>query len=175
MDTQNLVTLGVALLAAATAVWVPTWTFKRTLELEHVKWMRDQRSQLYIDMLTEAYAEKQWHLHLMTEHELHLIGTRDGDEPRVPRTELPPPPNLRLGDVERARLGARSAAFASGRVIAAFNAFNGVLARTSLLPPRTEGDAHMAKIRADELFAALEKAIRDELGATKPDLPAQRH
>ena len=167
-----MIALGSALLAAVVAVAVPVWTFKRTLELESIKWVRDQRAQLYIDMLAEAYAEKQWFLDLMTRREIALIEARDGEEHRGPsRADFPPGPDLRLGPVERAKLGARGEVFASDEVSTAFNAFNAALSQCSLFPPKSEGDAHMAKIQAEKLFDALSTEVRNELGAGNLNLP----
>ena len=166
MDFGNIVALGAALLAAVVAVAVPVWTFNRTLELDRIKWLRDQRAQLYIDMLAEAYAEKQWFLDLMTRREITLIEERDGDQRRGPsRADFPPSPDLRLSPTERSKLGARGAVFASTEVSVAFNTFNGALGRRSLIPPQSEGDAHMAKVQAEELFDALSTVTRNELGA----------
>jgi hypothetical protein len=165
VDFGDIVALGAALLAAVVAVAVPVWTFKKTLELERIKWVRDQRAQLYIDMLSEAYAEKQWFLELMTRREIGLIEADDDDErPGSSRADFPASPDLRLGPVERAKLGARGAVFASSEVSVAFNAFNGVLGGKSLIPPQSEGEAHMAKVQAEELFDALSTVIRNELG-----------
>jgi hypothetical protein len=166
MDLGNITALGSALLAAVVAIVVPVWTFKRTLELERMKWVRDQRAQLYIDILAEAYAEKQWFLNLMTYREITLIEARDGDGGRdSSRGDYPQSPDLRLNPVERANLGARSAVFASKEVSMAFNAFNGALGKRSLIPPQSEGEAHMTKIQAEELFETLSTTIRNELGA----------
>ncbi|PWR08994.1 hypothetical protein DKT68_13465 [Micromonospora acroterricola] len=172
MDAENIVALVAALLAGTVAVAVPVWTFRRTLELERIKWVRDQRAQLYIDMLTEAYAEKQWFLDLMTRHEIALIEAREGDELRGPsRADFPPSPDLRLGPVERAKLGARGSVFASPDVAKAFNTFSAALGRVSLIPPRSDGETHMAKVQADQLFDVLSDTISSELGAgTKLDL-----
>ncbi|SCL36292.1 hypothetical protein GA0070624_5513 [Micromonospora rhizosphaerae] len=166
VDAGEFIALGAALLAAVVAIAVPVWTFKRTLELERIKWVRDQRAQLYIDILAEAYAEKQWFLDLMTRREITLIEERDGEERRGPsQADFPPGPDLRLGPVERSKLGARGALFASAEVSKAFNAFSGVLGRCSLIQPQSEAEAHIANVQADELFDALSTAIRNELGA----------
>lgn len=164
VDVANIIALAAALLAAVVAVAVPVWTFKRTLELERIKWVRDQRAQLYIDMLAEAYAQQQWFLDLMTRREIALIEAGDGD--RGPsRADFPPGPDLRLGPTERAKLGARGSVFASPDASKAFNAFNAALGRNSLIPPKSDGEAHMAKVQADQLFDALSDTIRRELGA----------
>jgi hypothetical protein len=95
-----------------------------------------------------------------------LIEARDDDErPGPSRADFPPSPDLRLGSAERNKLGACGAVFASNEVSVAFNAFNGALGRKSLISPQSEGEAHMAKIQAEELFEALSTVIRNELGA----------
>jgi hypothetical protein len=165
VHTESIIALSTALFAAVVAVVVPVWTFNRTLELERVKWVRDQCANLYIDILAEAYAEKQWFLDLMTRREITLIEARNGGEHRGPsRANFPPSPDLRLDPVERARLGARGAVFASHKVTVAFNTFTVALGRPSLIPPQTELEAQAAKLKADELFDALSTAIRTELG-----------
>lgn len=174
MDAGNVVAAGAALLAAVVSIAIPVWTFKRTLQLDRIKWVRDQRAELYIDILTEAYAEKQWFLDEMTAHEIALIGV-DGDDderrPAPPATRDRRIPDLRLGPVERARLGSRQAIFAGEPVSRAYNAFNAELLRSSISRPRRDGDAQMAKVRAERLFADLEAAVRHEMSTTKLALP----
>jgi hypothetical protein len=149
------------------SVAVPVWTFKRTLQLESIKWVRDKRAELYIDILTEAYAEKLWFLEEMTHLEIALVGVEDGgDRPRsTPSTNQGRTfVDLRLEPTERARLGSRQALFAGEQVSRAYSAFNAELLRGALFRPRRDGDAHTAKVRAEQLFADLEAAVRREMG-----------
>jgi len=46
-----LISVGVSLIIAAT---VPYMTFKLALRQDQARWLREQRSQLYVDLLTEA-------------------------------------------------------------------------------------------------------------------------
>ena len=72
------------------------------------RWLREQRAQLYVDLLTEAYAEQQ-----------HFEYTTADDESRERMREYFV--DLRLPPLERARLGARGTIFASRAVNQAFN------------------------------------------------------
>jgi hypothetical protein len=54
MDVATLI------FSAIIAVTVPWFTFRLALRQDHVRWIREQRSQLYVDMLTEAGAEQDW-------------------------------------------------------------------------------------------------------------------
>ena len=102
----------------------------------------------------------------MTRQDIKLIEEREGEEWRGPTpADFPPAPDLRLGPMERSKLGARGAVFASAEVLKASNAFNGTLGRRSLIQPQSEGETHIAKVQADELFDALSTDIRSELGA----------
>jgi len=49
-----------ALLATIIAVIVPVMTFRLALRQDQSRWIREQRADLYMDMLTEAYAEQEW-------------------------------------------------------------------------------------------------------------------
>jgi hypothetical protein len=57
VTAQTSVALGAALLAAIVAVTVPLVTFRMTLRSDHVRWARDERAKLYIDLIVEAVAE----------------------------------------------------------------------------------------------------------------------
>ena len=57
MDAGTVVALIAALLATSVAVIVPWVTFRFALRQDHIHWIGDQRSELYVDMLAEAYAE----------------------------------------------------------------------------------------------------------------------
>jgi hypothetical protein len=60
MDAGTWVALVAAFLATVVAVAVPWFTFRLALRQDHVHWIREQRSELYVDMLAEAYAEQEW-------------------------------------------------------------------------------------------------------------------
>jgi len=59
MDAKA-VAIGSASLAAIIAITVPWMTFRLALRQDHERWLREQRSQLCVDILTEAYAEARY-------------------------------------------------------------------------------------------------------------------
>jgi hypothetical protein len=60
MKPETVVALLSAGVAAIIAVSVPWMTFRLALRQDQVRWLREQRAQLYADLLTEAYAEQQY-------------------------------------------------------------------------------------------------------------------
>lgn len=60
MDAGTWVALIASLLAATVAVVVPWAAFRFAIRQDHVRWVREQRFELYMGMLTEAYAEQEW-------------------------------------------------------------------------------------------------------------------
>jgi hypothetical protein len=95
VDTGTIVALVSSGLAAIIAVAVPWMTFRLTLRLDHTRWLREQRAQLYVDLLTEAYAEQQYFEYDMADDETRARMGRHFTD-------------LRLPPLERARLGARA-------------------------------------------------------------------
>ncbi|WP_406274833.1 hypothetical protein OH779_40275 [Actinacidiphila glaucinigra] len=55
MEASNVVALVAAGLAAIVAVWVPWLAFRFALRQERLRWLHEQRAQLYTEMLTEAF------------------------------------------------------------------------------------------------------------------------
>ncbi|MFF3312989.1 hypothetical protein [Streptomyces sp. NPDC002952] len=51
MSTEDLTVLAAAVLAAVVAIAVPWLAFRYALRQEHARWLREQRSVLYADML----------------------------------------------------------------------------------------------------------------------------
>ena len=60
MHVDTVVTLLAACLALVAAVLVPYVTLRLASQQDQAQWLRDQRSALYVDLLTEAEAEQQW-------------------------------------------------------------------------------------------------------------------
>ncbi|GLI00944.1 hypothetical protein [Phytohabitans aurantiacus] len=171
MDAAVIVALGSAVLAAVVAVVVPIWTFRKTLEQDRIKWVRDQRAQLYVNMLIEAHAEKVWFLGRMTKVELALIESEEGDGRDFSDDDrLPDLPDVRLAPMDRAKLGARGSIFASPKVAVAFNKLQGHMQRATLLLPGSSGEAHIAKFTAEKLFDDLQAIVRREVGACEIEL-----
>lgn len=90
-------------IAAVIAVAVPWLTFRLALRQDRARWLREQRTQPYADLLTEAYAEQQYFEYDVADEE-----TRERMREYFVDFRLPP--------TDRARLGARSAILASPTV-----------------------------------------------------------
>jgi len=151
--------LGWAGLLAA-VIFIPIVGFGLALRQDEIRWRREKRAELYIDLLAEAHAEKQWVLKQLTGRELaeiraqHEGADHDDDDDRWPAL-----PDTRLDPAARALLGARMSAFASAEVSRRFNAINQAL---SLVP--RPGESTAAKWAAESAFEELEKRVRHELG-----------
>ena len=103
MHAETVVALISAGLAAIIAVVVPWMAFRLALRQDRARWLREQRAQLYVDMLTEAHAEQEY---------FHYAMAADEDRERMRKYWT----DLRLAPLERARLGARGTIFASRTV-----------------------------------------------------------
>src|ERR1700750_1672316 len=98
MHAETVIALISTGLAAIIAVVVPWMAFRLALRQDQARWLREQRAQLYVDMLTEAYAEQQYFQN----------ATADDETRERMREHFT---DLRLAPVERARLGARGTIF----------------------------------------------------------------
>jgi hypothetical protein len=160
MDVSTRVALLAALLAAVVAVVVPWMTFRFAMRQDHVRWVRDQRAQLYVDMLAEAYAEQEW-VKLETA------------PPETQERARPTFTDTRLGRVERARLGARGAILGSRPVNQLFNQVSSEAFRL-LISSRIENNPDaiqlLVDIRLGGRIDQLREAIRLELGADRVPL-----
>jgi hypothetical protein len=107
-----------------------------------------------VDLLTEAYAEKE-----------HLEYTMADDETRERMRGYFT--DLRLPPLERARLGARGTIFGSRTVNRLFNRLEGEALAASFKPQRHEGDRIVVRVRVGGVYDELEAAIRRELGADR--------
>lgn len=122
--------------------------FGLALQQDKRRWVREKRAELYIDMLSEAYAEVQW----INET------TRPADD-RFPASM----PDTRMSPAERVRLGARATAYATPGVTKLFNEIGrGFMGYTFV--PHEDGDAIAQRVITDRAFAALEDRIKLELG-----------
>jgi len=160
MDASTKVALLAALLAAVVAVAVPLMTFRFAMRQDHVRWVRDQRAELYVDMLAEAYAEQEW-------LKLETAPPETQEKARQTFTDT------RMGRVERARLGARGAILGSRPVNQLFNQVSSEAFRL-LLSSRIEGNPDaiqlLVDIRLGGRIDELREAIRRELGADRVSL-----
>jgi hypothetical protein len=77
-------TLVPSAIAVIVAIFVPWFTFRFELKQNRVDRLRDQRAQLYVDLLTEATAEQKWF-----EHETADDKTRERMRPHFHDLRLP--------------------------------------------------------------------------------------
>lgn len=161
MTTSPVLVLVPSLIAAIIAVVVPLVSFRLALRQDHSRWLREQRAQVYVDLLTEAYAEQQWIERDMEDEETRKrFGSHYTD--------------LRLPPLERARLGVRATMYGSRTVNSLFNripaeAFWG----KPLGRKPDDGDRIAMRVRvgaiADELQAVIRQEMRsDDLLPTAP-------
>ncbi|HEV8275456.1 MAG TPA: hypothetical protein VGQ26_07140 [Streptosporangiaceae bacterium] len=154
MHADTIVALVSAGLAVIIAVWVPWLTFRLALRQDQARWLREQRAQLYADLLTEAYAEKE-----------HLEYTMADDDTRERMRAYFT--DVRLPPLERARLGARGTMLASRTVSRLFNRMEAEAMRAALKARPHDGDRMVARVQVGGIFDELEAAIRSELGADR--------
>ena len=154
MHAETVVALIASLLAAIIAVVVPWVTFRFALRQEQARWLREQRAQLYVDMLTEAYAEQQYFQN----------ATADDETRERMREHFT---DLRLAPVERARLGARGTIFASRTVNERFNQLQADGQAIMLSPQPAEARQLLVCVQIGRSLDELQAAIRRELGADR--------
>ncbi len=113
---------------------------------------RERRAEVYIDLLVEVSAEREWLARQLT--------LAEGLTPE----DLSPFEDHRLNDLDRRRLGARVLSYGSREVIRRHNAISymGFWALTEMRDP---AQRHEAKMSNDLAAAALEAQIRLELEA----------
>jgi hypothetical protein len=160
MDAGTWVALIAALLATVIAVVVPIMTFRFALQQDHVRWMREQRSELYVDLLTEARTRQLW-LEIQTAPE----AARESLLKDYTDTRLPP--------MENARLAARGTIFGSRAVNKSFIQAGEEWSR--LLQASRHGNdpdatQMLVRVRLGRLILELTEAIRRELGADRVPL-----
>jgi hypothetical protein len=79
--------------------------YRLILRRDSIRWLRERRAQLYVDMLTQARAEQ-----------FYLGFNTSSDTAREQMREVFAETDTRLPPLERARLGARCSLFASPKV-----------------------------------------------------------
>lgn len=149
---------------------VPGVGFWLAIRQDSVRWHRERRADLYIDLLVEADAERKQMLVAFTRHEMAEIDREcAGGADRFPSaveefdavTALHQ--DTHLGPLDRALLGARANAYASRKVIRLFNELQLVGMPTTRAKSPT-----VSKWRADQSFTALEDQIKRELRGYAP-------
>jgi hypothetical protein len=161
MDAQTAVALVSVLLATIIAVAVPVMTFRLALRQDATRWLREQRAQLYVDLLAEAHAEQQY-----------LEFATADEETREAARNLFTATDTRLSPLERARLGARGTIFASQTVNLLFNRLMAEGGQGLLNLDRLHPEAAQlgARVRVGGIMDELEAAVRQELGADRIQL-----
>jgi hypothetical protein len=156
VDTSGWLALISVIVATIVAVAVPWVTFRLAVRQDHTRWLLEQRAELYVDLLTEAYAEQQW------------MELREAD-PEVREQMRQHFDDLRLPPMERARLGVRASMYGSRSVNALFNRLPAEMFWSgSLLKKEVdEGDRMVLRMRVGEIMDELSKVIRAEMETDK--------
>jgi hypothetical protein len=149
---ETIVALVSACLAAVVAVVVPLVSFLLAMRQDHTRWLREQRAKLYVDMLTEAYAEQQWLQHETAREETRQLAHYE---------------DLRLPPLERAQLGARSSMYGSEQTNMLFNRLQAEGFWTLPFRQVDEGQRSMLRVRLGRVFSELSAAIREEMRTDK--------
>ncbi len=132
--------------------------YQLTLRQDAIRWLRERRAQLYVDMLTEAHAE-QFYLGFVT----------SSDTAREQMREVFAETDTRLPPLERARLSARGSVFASPKVRGLYDLLMADAWPVELNPGRFRSDKARMQVlaRTAGILGELEAAIRRELGADR--------
>lgn len=139
----------VSLAPVAVAIVVPWLAFRFAMQQDQRRWAREERARVYIDLLVEASAEKDW-------LEYQLAYAEHPED--MPRFE-----DHRMSDLDRRRLGARVLAYGSREVVRRHN----IVSREGLWATLSRDDAqrHGARLRRATAFDDLQQQIRRELEA----------
>jgi hypothetical protein len=137
--TETVVPILVALLVA----WLG---FRFALTQDHRRWARERRAELYVDLLQEVSAEREW---VSAWAVAVATGEPMGADVR----------DDRMPSLERRRLGARAAAYASPEVVRRWNVANGLGFRIVL---GQEGPPLVALARLEVAGRDLEQQVRRE-------------
>jgi hypothetical protein len=129
--------------------------YRLTLRQDAVRWLRERRAQLYVDLLTEAHAEQ-----------AHLAFVTSSDEAREQMGKVFAETDTRRPPLERAQLGARAHVFGSQRVNGLYGLFMAEAWPVALYPVRYRSDEARMRVlgRTAGILGELELAIRRELG-----------
>ena len=159
----------VSFIAAITVI--PTVGFWLTLRQDSVRWYREQRADLYVDLLTEADAERSWLAGVLARAEVaEIVDGLDPDRIKELDEQSAGPSDTRLEPYARARLGARAAAYASDAVVKKFNE----LQRTGFLFGSPSTPPQVRRFESDTAFDALEAGSSWSCGDTRRRASATR-
>lgn len=157
MDAATWVALLAAMLATVISVTVPLMTFRLALRQDHVRWIREQRAELYVDMLTEAQAEYEW-----LEYKTAGEDARERAEEWFTDKRLPP--------LERERLGARGTIFGSRTVNQIFNRLAPEAFWQTIGLHEPDPGQIRFRMQLGEILDDLQEAVRRELGTDRVPL-----
>jgi hypothetical protein len=132
--------------------------YRLTLRQDAIRWMRERRAQLYVDLLTEAHAEQ-----------FYLAFVTSSDTAREQMREVFAETDTRLPPLERARLGASGSVFGSPKVRGLYELLMAEAWPVSLNPGRFRSDEARMRVlaRTAGILGDLEAAVRRELGADR--------
>jgi hypothetical protein len=147
------IALASLIVSVVVAVTVPLFSYRLTLRQEHIRWLREQRAQVYLDLLTEAYAEQQWEQY-----------TRVDDETKAEFRHYFP--DLRLPPQERARLGTRATLFGSSSANKLFNLLGAELFWGRVGQPSVD-DATLLRVQVGRISDELQRVTRAEMRTEK--------
>ena len=156
MHAETVVALVSTIVAAIIAIVVPWMTFRFALRQGREQWIREQRSRLYVDMLTEAQAEQEWLEYATADEEIKQAARDSG---AYTDKRLPP--------LERARLGARGTIFASRTVNSLFNQLGAEGFKVMLSRADPEATRIVMRVRLGGIMDQLQAAVRRELGTDR--------
>ena len=132
--------------------------YRLTLRQDAIRWLRERRAQLYVDLLTEAHAEQ-----------AYLAFVTSSDTAREQMREAFAATDTRLPPLERARLGASGSVFGSPQVRGLYDLLMAEAWPVSVNPGRFRSDEARMRVlaRTAGLLGELEAAVRRELGADR--------
>jgi hypothetical protein len=164
VDTSGWIGLASIVVATLIAVVIPWFTFRLALRQDHTRWLLERRAELYVDLLTEAYAEQQWLEFRNADPEIREEMARHFDD-------------LRLPPLDRARLGVRATMYGSLSVNGLFNRLPAeAFWSKSMFNPKTgEGDRLILRMRIGEIMDELTKVIRAEMATDRHLTEVQSH
>ena len=152
MHAETVVALVSIIVGAIVPPQCPWMTFRFTVRQDQARWLREQRAQLYADLLSEAYAEQEWLQYTMADDEIR-------ERMREHFTDIRLPPG------ERARRGARGTIFGSKTVNSLFTQLQGQGQLILLQSARRDEAQLLIRVKIGELHDQMQAHIRAELGA----------
>jgi hypothetical protein len=129
--------------------------YRLTLRRDAIRWLRERRARLYVDLLMQARAQ-QFYLSFIT----------SSDTAREQMREVFAETDTRLPTRDRARLGARGSVFASPEVRGLYELLFAEAWPVEVSPGRFRSDEARLKVlgRTARILGELEAAICRELG-----------